>query len=112
MGRYLSVTYGKGIVLFGALVLMVLAPLRPSLPSRAAKAEARQDRTWTGKFASMGGGGTTAAVTPDVVGQWGSLIAWPVVAIHGVLLHTGEVAVWDAWEYGSTPSVRLWNARF
>ena len=50
-----------------------------------------------------------AGTTPDVVGQWGPLLSWPLVAVHAALLPTGNVLMWDAWEFGSTPSARLWN---
>ncbi len=41
------------------------------------------------------------------VGQWGPLIEWPLVAVHTVLLRTGEVLVFDAWE--SPTIARVWN---
>src|SRR5947209_4878914 len=58
-----------------------------------------------------GWGGLAAAASPDpsVAGQWGSLQSWPLVAVHSSLLDNGSVVVWDAWETGGTPSVRVWN---
>jgi len=47
--------------------------------------------------------------TPDVIGQWGALMSWPLVDVHSAVLNTGSVLMWDAWEYGSTPSATLWN---
>src|SRR5215472_8658451 len=55
---------------------------------------------------------TLAAATgsdPSTTGQWGSLMNWPLVAVHSSLLNNGDVVVWDAWETGGTPSVRVWN---
>src|SRR5262249_9198048 len=49
------------------------------------------------------------AGTPDIVGQWGPVLNWPLVAVHAALLKTGSVLIWDAWEYGSTPPARLWD---
>lgn len=42
------------------------------------------------------------------VGQWGSVLNWPLVAVHSTLLNTGKVLVWDAWEYNST-TAKLWD---
>jgi hypothetical protein len=44
-----------------------------------------------------------------VIGQWGPLMSWPLVAVHMALLHTGQVLAWDAWELSSTNSARLWD---
>src|SRR5215831_4419921 len=46
---------------------------------------------------------------PSTAGQWGPLMNWPLVAVHSSLLDNGNVLVWDAWETGGTPSVRVWN---
>ncbi|HYW24387.1 MAG TPA: Ig-like domain-containing protein, partial [Terriglobales bacterium] len=46
---------------------------------------------------------------PSTAGQWGTLMNWPLVAVHSSLLDNGNVVVWDAWETGGTPSVRVWN---
>jgi hypothetical protein len=44
---------------------------------------------------------------PDQVGQWGSLINWPLVAVHSSLMPNGNVLLWDGWE---TPSKAVvWN---
>jgi hypothetical protein len=41
----------------------------------------------------------TSAVTPDPqpTGEWSAPMNWPLVAIHSVLLDTGNVLVWDGW---------------
>src|SRR5690242_12137528 len=46
------------------------------------------------------------AQTPDVVGQWSSVIAWPVVTIHSSLLPNGKVLVWDSPSYNDA---KLWD---
>ncbi len=38
--------------------------------------------------------GPTAATQ----GEWSPVINWPFVAVHGSLLNTGKVVMWDAWE--------------
>ena len=43
------------------------------------------------------------------LGQWGPLMSWPLVAVHMLMMHTGQVLVWDAWELNTTPSARLWD---
>jgi hypothetical protein len=42
----------------------------------------------------------SAAVTPSSTsaGQWSSLMNWPMVAIHSVLLNSGKVLQWDGWQ--------------
>ena len=42
------------------------------------------------------------------VGEWGPLMSWPLVAVHGTFLNTGKVLVWDAWETGTT-TARVWD---
>ncbi|HKF75685.1 MAG TPA: galactose oxidase-like domain-containing protein, partial [Candidatus Dormibacteraeota bacterium] len=49
------------------------------------------------------------ASDPSQVGQWGALMNWPLDAVHASLMPSGSVLLWDAWETGGTPSVRLWN---
>src|SRR4051794_21309668 len=41
---------------------------------------------------------SAAAVTgpPNVVGQWGALVDWPVVGIHVALLPNGKVLAYDS----------------
>lgn len=41
-------------------------------------------------------------------GEWGQLMNWPLVAVHTVLLPTGKIAMWDAWEYGTT-TAKVWD---
>ena len=50
-----------------------------------------------------------ASAAPDAVGQWSPVLNWPLVAVHMARLPTGDVLMWDAWEYGQTPSTRLWS---
>ena len=45
---------------------------------------------------------------PAVVGQWSSLMDWPLVAVHSTLMPTGEVLMWDGWEL-PTAAAKVWN---
>jgi hypothetical protein len=42
----------------------------------------------------------SAAVTPSTTagGQWGSLLNWPMTAIHSILLDNGKVLQFDGWQ--------------
>jgi hypothetical protein len=42
-------------------------------------------------------------------GQWSQVYQWPLVSVHSALMPDGDVLLFDAWEYGRTPSARLWN---
>lgn len=42
------------------------------------------------------------------VGQWSSVLNWPLVVVHMSLLYTGDILMWDGWEY-PTSYARLWN---
>jgi hypothetical protein len=35
---------------------------------------------------------------PQPAGQWSALMNWPLVAVHSVLMDTGNVLTWDAWQ--------------
>src|SRR5207249_4977552 len=48
-----------------------------------------------GVTVSNSGGGT-----PAQVGQWSSVLTWPLVAIHAVLLPNGQVLAWDGAAQG------------
>ena len=64
-----------------------------------------------GKSASANFAFTTLSASPAAakVGEWSSVLPWPLVDVHMSLLYTGEVLMWDAWEFNGTPSVHLWN---
>ncbi|PYN28692.1 MAG: hypothetical protein DMD98_21940, partial [Candidatus Rokuibacteriota bacterium] len=47
------------------------------------------------------------ATTPANVGQWAARVAWPIVAVHGALLPTGEVLAWDGQQNGG--DARIWS---
>ncbi len=49
----------------------------------------------------------TAATSPDQTGQWGSLMNWPIVAMHGELLPDGNILTWGDSSTGDTAVV--WN---
>src|SRR5574337_304215 len=110
MDQYSIVALRKYIVRISALVLIVLAICLPAKPLPFAAAASGPNRALSDRTASTGHAASAAlGSTPDVVGQWGSLLSWPLVAVHGALLNTGQVLMWDAWEFGSTPSARLWD---
>jgi chitodextrinase len=46
---------------------------------------------------------TTPAGGLDQTGQWGSLINWPVVAVHGAMLPNGNILTWG--DGSSTPTI-------
>jgi len=52
--------------------------------------------------------GQSVAGLASQVGQWEGPLAWPLVAIHGIVLHTGDVLLIDDAE-GGGGSARLWN---
>jgi galactose oxidase-like protein/glyoxal oxidase-like protein/Kelch motif protein len=49
------------------------------------------------------------ASAPSDVGQWSQVLDWPLVAVHEALMPDGQVLMWDAWEFGASPSARLWD---
>jgi hypothetical protein len=51
----------------------------------------------------------TAPVSAATMGEWSQDMQWPLVDVHMSLLYTGELLMWDAWEFNGTPSTRLWN---
>ena len=55
-----------------------------------------------GVTVSNSGGGT-----PAQVGQWSSVLTWPLVAIHAVLLPNGQVLAWDGAAQGG--AAFIWN---
>ncbi len=64
-----------------------------------------------GTTASAGRAFTTLAApaSAGTEGEWSSVLQWPLVDVHMSLLYTGELLMWDAWEFNGTPSTRLWN---
>jgi fibronectin type 3 domain-containing protein len=48
---------------------------------------------------------TTPAAGLDQTGQWGSLINWPVVAVHGAMLPDGKIMTWGDASTGDTAVV-------
>ena len=51
----------------------------------------------------------TATGGPDQTGQWGPLIDWPTVAMHGELLPDGNVLTWGDTGDGFTDSAYVWD---
>jgi|GEM_PF-1384695 len=64
-----------------------------------------------GDSASPNVGFSTLAAPPNAaqMGEWSAVMPWPLVDVHMSLLYTGDVLMWDAWEFNGTPSVHLWN---
>jgi len=50
---------------------------------------------------------TVVATTPALVGQWGSVFSWPIVAVNTSLLPNGNVLTYDGQTVGY--DARLWN---
>jgi hypothetical protein len=55
---------------------------------------------------SVASNAVTPASSPQ--GQWSALMNWPLVAVHSVLLKSGNLLVWDGWQAPQPTSV--WNA--
>jgi hypothetical protein len=36
--------------------------------------------------------------SPQPGGQWSSVMTWPIVAVHSILLDTGKLLLWDGWQ--------------
>ena len=45
---------------------------------------------------------------PASIGQWSSVMNWPLVAVHSTLLPTGEILMWDGWELPDA-AAKVWN---
>jgi N,N-dimethylformamidase beta subunit-like protein/uncharacterized protein DUF4082/galactose oxidase-like protein/Big-like domain-containing protein/Kelch motif protein len=60
---------------------------------------------------------TTGAAPPSVAGQWSAPATWPHVAVHAMLLKTGDVLLWDGpseddtthGQLGGGDTATLWN---
>ncbi len=97
MNRSSVVLRGTRAARFALLAVAAVALLSPSF--------AAPQRT-----ALPGSAYTLAASpTPSISGQWSNLMNWPLVAVHSIVLRTGKVLMFDAWETGGTPSARLWD---
>jgi Domain of unknown function (DUF1929)/Fibronectin type III domain len=51
----------------------------------------------------------SSAVTPSSTagGQWSSLMSWPMVSVHSVLMDNGQVLQWDGWQ--QPEPTQVWN---
>lgn len=49
----------------------------------------------------------TGSPTASQIGQWSSIMNWPLVAVHAALLNTGKVLMWDGWEIPAY--ARVWD---
>lgn len=59
-------------------------------------AEAQLSRESAAKNAAARANVATVTGSPDVVGQWGPVVDWPVVAINAALLPNGKVLAYDS----------------
>src|SRR5262249_9734966 len=48
-----------------------------------------------------------APATPSQVGQWSQVYNWPIVAVHAILLPTGNVLAWT--DYTINEGAQLWR---
>jgi Domain of unknown function (DUF1929)/Bacterial Ig domain len=62
----------------------------------AATEQQLSDQTVARSTADSQVAAAAVAADPADVGEWGPLMAWPVVAIHDALLPNGKVVAWDA----------------
>jgi hypothetical protein len=51
----------------------------------------------------------SVSAAPADAGQWSQVYNWPLVSVHSALMPDGKVLSFDAWEYGASPSARLWD---
>jgi Domain of unknown function (DUF1929)/PKD domain len=63
--------------------------LTPSAEAQLSRRSAANNAAARAKVATVTG-------SPDVVGQWGPVVAWPVVAINAALLPNGKVLAYDS----------------
>jgi len=54
-------------------------------------------KSWNDGPASAFAGTAAPPPPPDTVGQWSSVMNWPLVAIHSIALRTGKVLLMDGW---------------
>jgi hypothetical protein len=43
--------------------------------------------------------------SPGQVGQWSAVLNWPLVAIHSILMHNGNVLLMDGWQFPNQTQV-------
>ena len=48
---------------------------------------------------------TSNSASASVVGQWSSLMSWPFIMTHAMLLPTGKVLWWPSWDAGDNPTL-------
>jgi hypothetical protein len=48
------------------------------------------------------------APSANTQGQWAGIMNWPLVAVHGALLYSGKILLFDAWEFGNT-AAKVWD---
>lgn len=50
-----------------------------------------------------------ATLSPEVGGQWGPHMNWPVVAVHMLHLHTGDILMWQGYGVENPTTAKIWN---
>ncbi len=60
---------------------------------------------WAG--ARVIGNTPPAGPNPAILGQWGPLTSWPIIAVHAHLLPNGKVLIWDADV--TRAQIRVWD---
>ncbi len=115
--------YGVGAtVLVGAVALacpplphdMISGEVHDQLALEAWRAgPAEVDPKWLDLLAQMwhldGEGGVAGMPGPDLVGQWSTPIAWPVIAIHAATMPDGRVLHYSYPDATPGSRARLWN---
>src|SRR5262245_35209949 len=48
-----------------------------------------------------------AQITPAQIGQWTDVASWPIVAVHALLMPTGNVLAWT--DYTNNAGAQVWR---
>ncbi|MHB8683321.1 MAG: kelch repeat-containing protein, partial [Dehalococcoidia bacterium] len=95
----LTAAYGSKLLDAGLVTAHseLLTGLQPGTPYhfRVVSADAAGNASTSADFVfTTNPPGSNAATQ----GEWSPVINWPFVAVHGALLNTGKLVMWDAWE--------------
>src|SRR5690242_14191797 len=95
----------RRLVPLTALLVVLLAIWAPRAQAQSATATPTDTPSPTATVSPT----DTPAPDPALVGEWSSIMNWPLVDVHMGLLPTGELVMWDAWETGGTQSATVWD---